>query len=108
MSIKQLFLFFLLWPFLQAYAQPTTERVAYLKANAIVVRNVEPTNEDYADLAPLRQSLQQVTIIGLGEPIHHDGSAFKAKTRLVKFLHQELGFSVLAFESGFYWGGRVN
>lgn len=102
MSIKQLFLFFLLWPFLQAYAQPTAERVAYLKANAIVVRNVEPTNEDYADLAPLRQSLQQVTIIGLGEPIHHDGSAFKAKTRLVKFLHQELGFSVLAFESGFY------
>ena len=38
----------------------------------------------------------------MGEPIHYDGSAFKAKTRLVKFLHQELGFSVIAFESGFY------
>lgn len=102
MRIRQLFLFFLLWTLLQAYAQPTAYRVAYLKANAIVVRDVEPTNEDYSDLAPLRQSLQQVTIVGLGEPIHHDGSAFKAKTRLVKFLHQELGFSVLAFESGFY------
>jgi erythromycin esterase len=102
MRTRQLFLFFLLWPFLQAYAQPTADRLAYLKANAIVVRDVEPTNEEYTDLAPLRQSLQQVTIVGLGEPIHHDGSAFKAKTRLVKFLHQELGFSVLAFESGFY------
>jgi erythromycin esterase len=40
--------------------------------------------------------------VGLGEPIHYDGSTFKAKTRLVKFLHQELGFSVIAFESGFY------
>ena len=87
---------------MQAYAQPTAERLAYLKANAIVVSNVEPTNEDYTDLAPLKQSLQQVTIVGLGEPIHYDGSTFKAKTRLVKFLHQELGFSVIAFESGFY------
>ena len=102
MRIRQLLLFFLLWPFTQAYAQPTAERLAYLKANAIVVRDVKPTNENYTDLAPLRQSLQQVTIVGLGEPIHHDGSAFKAKTRLVKFLHQELGFSVIAFESGFY------
>lgn len=102
MRTRQLLLFFLLWPFIQAYAQPTAERLAYLKANAIVVRDVEPTNEDYTDLAPLRQSLQQVTIVGLGEPIHYDGSAFKAKTRLVKFLHQELGFSVIAFESGFY------
>jgi erythromycin esterase len=102
MRTRQLFLFSLLWPFIQAYAQPTADRLAYVKANAIVVRDVEPTNEEYTDLAPLRQSLQQVTIVGLGEPIHHDGSAFKAKTRLVKFLHQELGFSVLAFESGFY------
>jgi erythromycin esterase len=102
MRTRQLLLFFLLWPFIQAYAQPTADRLAYVKANAIVVRDVEPTNEEYTDLAPLRQSLQQVTIVGLGEPIHHDGSAFKAKTRLVKFLHQELEFSVLAFESGFY------
>jgi erythromycin esterase len=78
------------------------ERVAYVKANALVINNVEPTNEVYADLAPLRKSLQEVTVVGLGEPIHHDGSAFKAKVRLIKFLHQELGFSVIAFESGFY------
>ena len=85
-----------------ATAQDIASRVAYLHEKALVVSNVEPTNENYADLAPLKQRLAQVTIVGLGEPIHHDGSAFKAKTRLIKFLHQELGFSVLAFESGFY------
>jgi erythromycin esterase len=82
-------------------AQTLADHVAYLHEQAIVVRNVEPTNEAYADLAPLKQRLQAVTVVGLGEPIHYDGSAFKAKTRLVKFLHQELGFRVLAFESGF-------
>ena len=97
-----LLLLLLLRPLGPAGAQPTVDRVSYLRDQAIVVRNVKPTNEDYTDLAPLKQSLQQVTIVGLGEPIHYDGSAFKAKTRLVKFLHQELGFSVIAFESGFY------
>ncbi|RZJ94223.1 MAG: hypothetical protein EOO60_03520 [Hymenobacter sp.] len=86
----------------QGYAQAVADRVSYLKDNALVVKNVEPGNEDYTDLAPLKQSLKDVTIVGLGEPIHHDGSAFKAKTRLIKFLHQELGFRVIAFESGFY------
>jgi erythromycin esterase len=86
----------------QVYAQAVADRVAYLENNALVVSNVEPDNEDYTDLAPLKQSLKEVTIVGLGEPIHHDGSAFKAKTRLIKYLHQELGFRVIAFESGFY------
>lgn len=87
---------------MQTHAQPVAAQVADVKASAIVVSNAEPTNEDYADLAPLKQCLAQTTIVGLGEPIHYDGSSSKAKTRLVKFLHQELGFSVLVFESGFY------
>ena len=97
-----LFLFLLCFSIIQVSAQATVERVDYLKTKAVVVRNVEPTNEDYTDLAPLKQTLQQATVVGLGEPIHFDGSAFKAKTRLIKFLHQEMGFSVIAFESGFY------
>jgi erythromycin esterase len=87
--------------FLPAPAQTLAKRVAYLQDHAIVIRNVAPTNEDYTDLAPLKQRLQAVMVVGLGEPIHFDGSAFQAKTRLVQFLHQELGFRVLAFESGF-------
>lgn len=102
MNTRKRLLLLLLCHSMRVCAQPTADRLAYLKANAVVVRSVEPTNEDYTDLAPLKQSLQQVTIVGLGEPIHYDGSAFKAKIRLVKFLHQELGFSVIAFESGFY------
>ncbi|MGH8241466.1 MAG: erythromycin esterase family protein, partial [Steroidobacteraceae bacterium] len=38
----------------------------------------------------------------LGEQTHGHGTTFLAKTRLIKFLHQRMGFDVLAFESGLY------
>jgi erythromycin esterase len=85
-----------------ALSQTTAAKVAYIKEHALVIHNTEPTNETYADLAPLKAVLSQVEVVGLGEQTHYDGHTFKAKTRLVKFLHQEMGYEVLAFESGFY------
>jgi erythromycin esterase len=38
----------------------------------------------------------------LGEQSHGDGTTFLAKTRLAMFLHREMGFDVIAFESGLY------
>lgn len=83
-------------------AQTIADRIAFIKKHAIVVKDTEPLNENYADLAPLKSVLKDTEIVGLGEQTHYDGSTFKAKTRLVKFLHQELGYEVIAFESGFY------
>jgi erythromycin esterase len=41
-------------------------------------------------------------VVQLGEPSHNAGSCFSAKVRLVKFLHQRLGFDVVIWESGIY------
>ncbi|MBI3669178.1 MAG: erythromycin esterase family protein [Acidobacteria bacterium] len=77
-------------------------RTAWLRKNATVIRSIEPADEDFSDLAFLREQLRGVRVVLLGESDHGNGADLKAKTRLVKFLHREMGFDVLAFESGLF------
>ncbi len=77
-------------------------RVEWLKKNAIKIRSVNPMDEDFSDLMPLKKAIGDAQVVMLAEGTHFDGTTFLAKTRLIKFLHQEMGFDVLAFEAGFY------
>src|SRR5438874_4489152 len=77
-------------------------RVAWLKQHAIPLRSIDPTDEDFSDLEPLRAAIGDARVVQLGEQSHGDGATFHAKARLIKFLHQKMGFDVLAFESGLY------
>jgi erythromycin esterase len=76
--------------------------VDWLRRNAIPVRSIDPADEDFSDLQPLKRILGDSRIVMLGEQSHKDGATFRAKVRLIKFLHREMGFGVLAFESGLY------
>jgi erythromycin esterase-like protein len=77
-------------------------RVAWLSENAVRIRTVDPAKDDFADLEPLRETLKGVRVVLLGEQNHGDGTTFLAKTRLIRFLHEKMGFDMLAFESGLY------
>jgi erythromycin esterase len=77
-------------------------RIAWLTEHAIALRSINPTDEDFSDLEPLRKAIGDVRIVQLGEQSHGDGATFHAKGRLIKFLHQKMGFDVLAMESGLY------
>jgi erythromycin esterase len=83
-------------------AVATDARVEWLRQNVIRVRSIDPGDEDFTDLEPLGELLDGVRIVLLGEADHRSGSDFLAKSRLVKFLHREHGFDVLAFESPMY------
>jgi len=61
-----------------------------------------PNDEDYADLAPLKAMIGNSRIVMLGEPTHGDGAAIHAKTRILKYLHKEMGFDMIVFENGIY------
>lgn len=74
---------------------------AWLKNHAQSI-SIDPGNTDYSDLQSLKQSIGDSKMVMLGEQSHGDGTTFEAKIRLIKFLHEEMGFDVLAFESGFY------
>lgn len=76
--------------------------MAWIQQHAITIRTCDPAATDDADLAPLRDRLDGVRLLLLGEPSHGDGTAFLLKHRLMRFLHRELGFDVLAWQSGIY------
>lgn len=58
--------------------------------------------DDFADLQFLKPLLEGRRIVQIGESHHSVAEYGTVKTRLIKFLHQEMGFDVLAFESSIY------
>jgi len=71
-------------------------------SNLVPIRSIEADDIDFSDLAPLAAAIGAARVVGLGEARHGDGHAYKAKVRLAKFLHLEMGFDVLAWESGLF------
>ncbi|NSL86381.1 erythromycin esterase family protein [Chitinophaga sp. Mgbs1] len=72
-----------------------------------IIRSVDPADTAYADLAGFRKAVGNARIVMLGEQTHGEATTFEAKTRLIKFLYEKMGFEVLAFESGLYDCARI-
>lgn len=63
--------------------------------------------ESFENISGWKKNLKDVEIIALGENTHGLGEVFTTKAELVKFLHQELGFDLILFESGYGDGALV-
>lgn len=69
----------------------------------IEINSIDPSDKDFSDLMPLKKYIgDSVRVVMLGEASHGDGQAFLAKTRLIEFLHEEMGFDVFVIEGGMY------
>ncbi|HLP11971.1 MAG TPA: erythromycin esterase family protein [Flavobacteriales bacterium] len=74
----------------------------FVKTNSFPVLSIDPQNENYTDLEAFGKSVGDATVVMLGEQSHGDATTFEAKTRLIKYLHEQKGFNVLAFEGDFF------
>lgn len=87
---------------------PVNQKVAWLQDQGFAIASTDPADDDdFSDLQHLAAELEGVRVLMLGEQTHGDGTTFLAKTRLIKYLHQELGYEVLAFEGGLYGGCKA-
>lgn len=79
----------------------------WMKEHAIALDSIQPEAapqaripaERFADLDALKPLLEDKRIVYLGESSHGAAEYNSAKTRLIQYLHQELGFNVVAFET---------
>ncbi|MEY8348189.1 erythromycin esterase family protein [Bacillus cereus] len=66
------------------------------------VKLQEPTTaSSNEDLSFLKKTLQDKRIVLLGESTHGSTEMNQSKVRMIKYLHEEMGYDVIAFESGF-------
>lgn len=75
---------------------------AYVRQHTQPIATLDPAARDEADLAAIGQAIGEARVVMLGEQDHGDGATFAAKTRLVKYLHEQKGFNVLVWEGDFF------
>jgi erythromycin esterase len=83
---------------ISGYGQASIKR--YVQSEIKSIPSLRSGNPD--DLLPIREAVGDSRIVMLGEQSHGDGTTFLAKAKLIKYLHEQMGFNVLAFESDFF------
>ncbi|MFN7689431.1 MAG: hypothetical protein ACK5OP_17015, partial [Sphingobacteriales bacterium] len=68
----------------------------YVKKETAEIRSVQLNDTDWTDLAAFAAAVKDKRVVMLGEQTHGDGTTFALKARLVRFLHEQIGFNVLA------------
>jgi erythromycin esterase len=74
----------------------------WIKNNHHKIRSLSADDLDFSDLQFLHPLIGDRRLVQLGESSHGVSQFNQAKVRLIKFLHQEMGFDVIAFESSIY------
>ena len=72
----------------------------WTRLNSHTIRSLVSSN--YQDLYFFDDYVSNARIVQMGEVSHGADNQNKARVRLIKYFHEQLGFDVVAFESGFY------
>ena len=64
------------------------------------IKHSDINSDDFSDLEFLKDKIGNSRFVFLGEESHGAGTTMLMKGRLIKFLHEEMGFNIMAWESG--------
>ncbi|HEX2203117.1 MAG TPA: erythromycin esterase family protein [Longimicrobium sp.] len=78
----------------------------WVRENHLPIRSLTSTRFD--DLQPLKTLLAGKRVVQLGESGHGVREFNQSKVRLIRFLHEEMGYDVVAFESEMFECGMVD
>ncbi|MCK5003998.1 MAG: erythromycin esterase family protein [Candidatus Aminicenantes bacterium] len=73
----------------------------WIKDNSFSIDSVTDESS-FEDIQFLKSIIQNRRLVQLGESSHGVMEFNQIKVRLIKFLHEEMGFNVIAFESGIF------
>lgn len=85
------------------YAQ---KEIYWLEKNVAKI-NLDSLQTDNTEFKLIKKSIGKSRIVFLGEQTHGDGTTFETKAKLIKYLHEKMGFTVLAFESNLFNAERA-
>jgi len=78
------------------------EKKEILRGLSNTIHSIDINDTVYNDISFLDDILQDKRIVLLGEQTHSDGTVFEAKSRIIRYLHEKLGYNVVLYESGLY------
>lgn len=73
----------------------------FVSQQAIALQSLTQ-DQDFTELKPIADAIGRARIVQLGESSHGSASMNQLKTRLIKYLHQQHGFNLIAFESSMF------
>lgn len=79
-----------------------TDPEQFVRSSAKQMQSIDPLSVDTMDMPLLAKAIGEARVVMLGEQDHGDAHTFKAKLRIIKYLHEKMGFNVIAFESDFF------
>lgn len=71
-----------------------------VETGALHIESVDIHHDSMEDLEPLIELIGDRRVVALGEGSHGAGSDFRAKARLIRFLHERMDFDVILWEAG--------
>ncbi|MDJ1471025.1 erythromycin esterase family protein [Xanthocytophaga flava] len=86
---------------------PTLAETSWLKKAIIPLKSTSPS-EPLTDLLALNERIGKAKIIGLGENTHGSHETFQMKHRLIRWLVEQKGYNVIAFEADMAASEAVN